>query len=49
VAEILTRQSVTIAMGDKAAAIEAMLKIQRTYPQVPLPIKIKEPEVRHAV
>src|SRR5262249_1256882 len=32
VAEILTRQSVTIAIGDKAAAIETMLRIQRTYP-----------------
>jgi hypothetical protein len=49
VAEILTRQSVTIAIGDKAAAIEAMLKIHRQYPQIPLPIRIKEPEVRHAV
>ena len=49
VAEILTRQSVTIAIGDKAAAIEAMLQIRRAYPQVPLPIQVKTPEVRHAL
>jgi predicted DNA-binding WGR domain protein len=46
VAEIFSRQSVTIAIGDKAAAIEAMLNIQHAYPQVPLPIRVKLPEVR---
>jgi predicted DNA-binding WGR domain protein len=49
VAEILIRQSVTIAIGDRAAAIEAMLQIHRIYPEVPLPIHVKTPEVRHAV
>ena len=41
VAEILTRQSATIAIADKAAAIETMLKIRRMYPQIDLPIQIK--------
>jgi hypothetical protein len=49
VAEILTRQSVTIAIGDKAAAIEAMLAIHRQYPHIPLPLQVKQPEVRYAV
>jgi hypothetical protein len=49
VAEILARQSVTIAIGDRAAAIEAMLKIHQKYPQISLPIRVKEPEVRYAV
>ncbi len=48
VAEIFTRQSVTMAIGDKAAAIEAMLKIHSAFPQIPLPIKIKPSEVRNA-
>lgn len=42
VAEILTRQSVTIAIGDKAAAIQIMLKIHKVYPQLNLPIQVKE-------
>jgi len=41
VADILTRQSATIAIGDKAAAIETMLKIRRSYPQIDLPIQVK--------
>ncbi|MCC3406842.1 MAG: WGR domain-containing protein [Microcoleus sp. PH2017_10_PVI_O_A] len=41
VADILTRQSATIALGDKAAAIETMLKIRRSYPQIDLPIQVK--------
>lgn len=49
VAEIFARQSVTIAVGDKAAAIEAMLRIREKYPDVPLPINVRAPEVRHAV
>ncbi|WP_019498911.1 WGR domain-containing protein [Pseudanabaena sp. PCC 6802] len=39
IAEILTRQSATIAIGDKAVAIEILLKIHHTYPQIPVPIK----------
>lgn len=40
-AEILTRQSLTIAIGDKAKAIEIMLKIHNSYPEVSLPISVK--------
>jgi predicted DNA-binding WGR domain protein len=49
VADVLTRQSVTIAIGDRAAAIEAMLRIRQAYPQIKLPITVREPEVRNAV
>src|SRR5262249_26100791 len=48
VAEILTRQSLTMAIGDKAAAIEAMLKIRQHYPQIHLPLQVKQPEARNA-
>lgn len=41
VAEILTRQSLTMAIGDKATAIQTMLKIHQSYPQIPLPIQVK--------
>ncbi|HEY9693661.1 MAG TPA: hypothetical protein V6D15_15765 [Oculatellaceae cyanobacterium] len=41
VAEILTRQSATIAIGDKSKAIQTMLKIKQQYPHVSLPIQIK--------
>ncbi|MEE3717559.1 HEAT repeat domain-containing protein [Tumidithrix elongata RA019] len=40
VAQILTRQSAAIAIGDKAKALESLLKIHLTYPQIPLPIKM---------
>ena len=40
VAEILTRQSATIAIGDKLKAIQTMLKIKQQYPQIQLPIQI---------
>ncbi|HEY9727364.1 MAG TPA: hypothetical protein V6D50_13020 [Chroococcales cyanobacterium] len=47
VAEIITRQSLTMAIGDKAKAIQAMLKIHQSYPLIPLPIQVKPiPEVR---
>jgi predicted DNA-binding WGR domain protein len=45
-AQILARQSATIAIGDKAAIIETMLKIRRTFPEIELPIKINQTEVR---
>ncbi|HEY8563247.1 MAG TPA: HEAT repeat domain-containing protein [Pyrinomonadaceae bacterium] len=45
-AGILARQSATLAIGDKAAMIEAMLKIRRAFPQIDLPIKVKQAEVR---
>ncbi len=41
VAEILTRQSATIAINDKATALQTMLKIHKLYPQISLPIAIK--------
>ena len=48
-AEILARQSGTLAIGDKAKMIEAMLKIRRAFPEIILPIKINQTEVREAV
>ncbi|MDY6802950.1 MAG: WGR domain-containing protein [Cyanobacteriota bacterium] len=41
VAEILTGQSVTIAIGDKARAIQTMLKINKSFPDISLPITVK--------
>jgi hypothetical protein len=41
VADILTRQSVTIAIGDKSSAIEIMVKIKQKYPELDLPIQLK--------
>lgn len=49
VAHILTRQSVTMAIGDKATAIETMLNLHRHYPAIEVPLQIKHAEVRHAV
>ncbi|OKH33459.1 hypothetical protein NIES2119_23060 [[Phormidium ambiguum] IAM M-71] len=42
VAEIMTRQSATMVIADKAAAIECMVNIKRTYPDLELPILVKE-------
>lgn len=48
VAEVLTRQSVTMAIADKAQAIQIMLKIKNQYPDMKMPIQIQEVmEVRH--
>lgn len=41
VAEILTRQSVTMAIGDKATMIAAMLQLHRAYPDLPLPLQVQ--------
>lgn len=49
VAHILTRQSVTMAIGDKAMAIETMLNLHRRHPAIEVPLQIKHAEVRHAV
>lgn len=46
VAEVLTRQSATMAIADKAAAIQIMLRIKRLYPGIEMPIRVKEVEVR---
>ena len=42
VGEILTRQSVTMAIGDRANSIQIMLQIKRKYPQIDLPLQVKE-------
>ena len=42
-ARIFTRQSATLAIGDKAAMIEAMVQMARAYPGIRLPITIKAP------
>ncbi len=49
VAEILTHQSATAAIEQKAATIEAMLAIRRAHPDVPLPLNVKPAEVRRGV
>ena len=41
VAEIMTRQSVTMAVADKSSAIQIMLKIHKKYPHLALPIEVK--------
>lgn len=41
IAEIISKQSVTMATADKANAIEIMLKIKKKYPDVSLPIQIQ--------
>jgi predicted DNA-binding WGR domain protein len=41
VAEILTRQSATIAIGERAKSIEILLKIHHQYPELPLAIVVK--------
>ncbi len=49
VIDIFARQSATMAIGDRAAMIEALLQIQQRYPHLSTPIRVREPEVRHAV
>ncbi len=41
IAQIMTRQSATIAITDKSKALQIMLKIHKKYPHIPLPITIK--------
>ena len=43
VATLMTRQSLTMAIGDKAASIESMVGVARRFADTPLPIVIKEP------
>ncbi len=43
VSEMLIRQSLTIAIGDKATALELMVQIHHTYPAISLPLKIVPP------
>ena len=46
VAQIVTRQSATMAIENRAEMIEIMVAIAHAYPTVALPIKIKPLEVR---
>lgn len=41
VVEILTSQSASIAIGDKARALETILKIHQLYPHLSVPITVK--------
>jgi hypothetical protein len=49
VAEILTRQSATCAIGDRARAIEIMSRLRRAYADIPLPVTVQPVEVRGGV
>jgi hypothetical protein len=46
VTEILTRQSVAVAIGDRAKAIATLLKIHQTFPHLDVPIQVKSVAVR---
>jgi predicted DNA-binding WGR domain protein len=46
VTEILTRQSVAMAIGDKSRAIATLLKIHQTFPHLDVPIQVKSVAVR---
>lgn len=43
VATLMTRQSLTMAIGDKAASIVAMVAVAGRYADTPLPIVVKQP------
>jgi len=43
VATLMTRQSLTMAVGDKAASIVAMVEVARRFADTPLPITVKQP------
>ncbi len=44
-ARILTRQSATCAIGDKAACIEALRAIRNKFPQIDTPLKAVDPPI----
>lgn len=46
VAEILTRQSVTMAIGNKASIIAAMVALRDAFPDLSLPIIVNKPQAR---
>jgi predicted DNA-binding WGR domain protein len=46
IAEVLTRQSATIAITDRARALETLLRIHRAYPHVSVPIQVKPVAVK---
>jgi hypothetical protein len=47
--DVLHRLSATIAIENRAAALEAMLAIGKAQPAVPLPVRLKPVEVRRGV
>jgi hypothetical protein len=49
VAEVLGRQSATIAIGDRARAIQILTRIHAAHPDVKVPLSIKPVEVRNGV
>jgi hypothetical protein len=46
VTDILTRQSVAVAIGDKSRAIATLLKIHQTFPHLDVPIQVTPVAVR---
>jgi hypothetical protein len=46
ISEILARISATCAIGDRAKTIEGMVELHEAYPDIELPIALKQPEVR---
>jgi hypothetical protein len=46
VAEILTRQSLTVAIGDRSKIIQMMVKLKQKFPDVALPITINSSNPR---
>lgn len=46
VADLLIRQSLTIAVGDRAACIAALLAIHRAYPDLPVPLAVNAAPLR---
>jgi len=49
VAEILARQSATCVKRDRAACLQAMVRIRGAFPAIPLPIRERPVEVRSGV
>jgi len=43
VAALMTRQSLTMAVGDKAASIEAMVTVARRFGEAGMPIVVRQP------
>jgi hypothetical protein len=46
VAEVLTRQSGSIAINERARCLETLLKIHQRYPELVVPIRVKEVVLR---
>ena len=49
VAQLLTRISATIAIGDKAACITLLQRIQERWPDIATPLTFTPPPLRHAL